>query len=81
MTDLSEDNEYDFRVAAENEAGLSKYAEIDLPIRMRDPYGEKSSKFHKYVANSLKVIKPLSDWRLYEVVMECFLKTREMDVH
>ena len=37
ITNISENNEYEFRVAAENAAGIGQYSQPSLPITARDP--------------------------------------------
>lgn len=40
VTDLAEGNEYEFRVIAENAAGMSKPSQPTSPIKAVDPYSE-----------------------------------------
>lgn len=39
VNDLSEDRKYEFRVSAENAAGVGKPSEVSLPRVAKSPYG------------------------------------------
>ena len=40
VTGLKDGTEYEFRVAAENKAGLGKYSEVTEAVMAKEPYGK-----------------------------------------
>lgn len=49
LSNLTPDNEYEFRVVAQNAAGFGKYSDCSMPVYMADPAGmnsNSSSKIH-----------------------------------
>ena len=40
VTDLKDNTNYDFRVAATNKAGVGEYTETDRPVKVKEPIGE-----------------------------------------
>ena len=54
VTGLHSDMDYEFRVAAENKAGVGSFSEITLPVRAVDPIGEfyHNQIVYNYIINS-----------------------------
>lgn len=48
VTGLKEDSEYQFRVRAENAAGVSEPSRSTQPVKAADPVGTKHSKYELY---------------------------------
>ncbi len=51
VTGLKDGANYEFRVAAENKAGVGKYSEATEPITAKEPYGKNSFKSLYYCTN------------------------------
>ena len=49
VTGLHTDQEYEFRVAAENKAGLGPYSEVTLPVKAKDREGRLYAVFLKWL--------------------------------
>jgi len=46
ISDLSEGRDYEFRVMAENEVGLSEPSEKAGPVKAQEPYGKRMASCH-----------------------------------